>query len=119
CCRGLWRPPREISQPGHVHQGRRTFPDRFPSPLWIDHPEQGHAMNRLQDKVAIITGGSGGIGKATAARFLAEGALLMLVDIDDAGLEATRRELAGGDRVRAQRADVRHEEDVETYVQST
>ncbi|TAM94032.1 MAG: oxidoreductase, partial [Rhodanobacteraceae bacterium] len=31
-------------------------------------------MKRVQDKIAIITGGSGGIGKAVAARLLDEGA---------------------------------------------
>lgn len=76
-------------------------------------------MNRLQDKVAIITGGSGGIGKATAVRFLAEGASLMLVDIDEAGLDQVRKELGGGDRVRVQRADVSQEDDVRRYVQAT
>lgn len=76
-------------------------------------------MKRLQDKVAIITGGSGGIGKATASRFLAEGASLMLVDIDEASLEQARKALGGGDRVRVLRADVSNEEDVKRYVQAT
>jgi 2-hydroxycyclohexanecarboxyl-CoA dehydrogenase len=44
---------------------------------------------RLAGKVAIITGGGGGIGAATAALFCAEGASVMLVDMDTAGLERT------------------------------
>lgn len=76
-------------------------------------------MKRLQDKIAIITGGSGGIGKATAARFLAEGASVMLVDIDQDGLEATRMELDGGERVRIAQADVSNEDDVRRYVEAT
>src|SRR3546814_18209075 len=56
-------------------------------------------MKRLQDKIAIITGGSGGIGKAVAEGFLGEGARVMLVDIDHAGLDATRHGLGGGDRI--------------------
>ena len=62
-------------------------------------------MKRMQDKVAIITGGSGGIGRETAARFLAEGASVVLVDIDQAGLDATAKELGAGDRVLAVKAD--------------
>ena len=43
-------------------------------------------MSRLDAKVAIITGGAGGIGIAAARRFIAEGAEVLLVDIDDAAL---------------------------------
>ena len=76
-------------------------------------------MKRLQDKIAIITGGSGGIGKATAARLLEEGARVVLVDLDQAGLDATARELGAGDRVLAVQADVASEADVQRYVQAT
>ena len=41
-------------------------------------------MGRLQDQVALITGAAGGIGRATALRFAAEGAKLVLADVDDA-----------------------------------
>ena len=76
-------------------------------------------MKRLQDKVAIITGGSGGIGKAVAERFLDEGASVMLVDIDQDGLDATRKALGGGDRIAIAKADVSNEADVERYVKAT
>ena len=76
-------------------------------------------MKRMQDKVAVITGGSGGIGKTTAARFLEEGASVALVDIDQASLDATRDALGGGERVLAIQADVSDEADVKRYVQST
>ena len=47
-------------------------------------------MNRrMHEKVALITGGGGGIGAATAALFAAQGARLMLVDRDASGLEHT------------------------------
>ena len=46
-------------------------------------------MPKLTDKLAIVTGGSGGIGRAAARLFAEEGAKLMLVDLDDAALAAT------------------------------
>ncbi|HEY9540139.1 MAG TPA: SDR family NAD(P)-dependent oxidoreductase [Luteimonas sp.] len=76
-------------------------------------------MKRLQDKIAIITGGSGGIGKAVAERFLGEGARVMLVDIDQDGLDATRQALGGGDRIAITKADVSNESDVARYAEAT
>ena len=37
---------------------------------------------RLQDKVAIITGGAGGIGRSAGKRFVGEGARVLLADVD-------------------------------------
>jgi NAD(P)-dependent dehydrogenase (short-subunit alcohol dehydrogenase family) len=76
-------------------------------------------MKRLQNKIAIITGGSGGIGKTVAARLLEEGASVALVDLDQAGLDATARELGASDRVLAVPADVANEDAVRHYVQAT
>lgn len=76
-------------------------------------------MKRLQDRIAIITGGSGGIGKAAAALMLEEGACVTLVDLDQAGLAATVKELGAGDRVLAMHADVANEDEVRRYVQAT
>lgn len=47
-------------------------------------------MNRLQGKIAIITGGAGGLGSATAERFVAEGATVVVADI----VEGPAKELA-------------------------
>jgi NAD(P)-dependent dehydrogenase (short-subunit alcohol dehydrogenase family) len=50
---------------------------------------------RLRDKVAIVTGAASGIGAGTAEVFAEEGARLVLVDRDAAGLGAVRDRLAG------------------------
>ena len=42
-------------------------------------------MGRIENKVAIITGGASGIGRATAERFVAEGAFVTFTDVDGAG----------------------------------
>jgi NAD(P)-dependent dehydrogenase (short-subunit alcohol dehydrogenase family) len=46
-------------------------------------------MRRLESRVAIVTGGASGIGRATAVLFAAEGASVMVTDIDIAGGEET------------------------------
>ena len=53
-------------------------------------------MKRLKDKVCIITGGASGIGHASVLRFLSEGALVVLADLNEpAGREKTARIAAG------------------------
>jgi NAD(P)-dependent dehydrogenase (short-subunit alcohol dehydrogenase family) len=53
----------------------------------------------LKDKVALITGGASGIGRATAVLFAAEGARVVVADVNDAGgaqtVEAIRQKSAG------------------------
>jgi NAD(P)-dependent dehydrogenase (short-subunit alcohol dehydrogenase family) len=69
----------------------------------------------LAGRVAYVTGGAGGIGRATATRLLADGAQVVLADIDAGALEAARAELAvnfGADRVRADAMDVTNEASV-------
>jgi NAD(P)-dependent dehydrogenase (short-subunit alcohol dehydrogenase family) len=64
-------------------------------------------MKRLEGKVGIITGAVRGIGRATAERFSAEGASLVLADIDGDGIEKTAAEItATGGSVVGQRCDV-------------
>jgi NAD(P)-dependent dehydrogenase (short-subunit alcohol dehydrogenase family) len=50
-------------------------------------------MDRLQGKVALITGGGGSIGAATARVFAAEGAKVVLADLDEDGLAVITDEL--------------------------
>jgi NAD(P)-dependent dehydrogenase (short-subunit alcohol dehydrogenase family) len=69
----------------------------------------------LAGQVAFVTGAAGGIGLATAARLLGEGACVMLADIDDAALAKAQDELAGAfgsDVVRSLKMDVTDEAQV-------
>ena len=62
-------------------------------------------MDRLNGKVAVITGGGGGIGRAAAALFVAEGANVVLVDVDERALAEVVSEI-GSNQVSAFVADV-------------
>ena len=52
-------------------------------------------MARVQDKVALITGGAGGLGGATARRMAEEGAHVVLADLADEAGQALAKELGG------------------------
>jgi NAD(P)-dependent dehydrogenase (short-subunit alcohol dehydrogenase family) len=64
---------------------------------------------RLDGKVAIITGASSGIGRATAIRFAREGARLVLNDVNEGRLEETLSDLSG-EKHRGVAGDVSKEE---------
>jgi glucose 1-dehydrogenase len=72
---------------------------------------------RLQDKVAVVTGAAQGIGLACAERFVAEGARVMLADVE----EGKGRQAAGslGERARFQRCDVGAKAEVDALVAAT
>lgn len=72
-------------------------------------------MGALDGKVAIITGGAGSLGLATARLFLAEGAQVMLVDLREADLERAAAELGHAD-VATCAADVSSSADTARYV---
>lgn len=74
-------------------------------------------MMRLKNQVAVITGGAGAIGRATAKRFLNEGAMgILLVDQDSNGLKNVVKGFES-DRVKQFTADVSKSADVEKYIQ--
>jgi rhamnulose-1-phosphate aldolase/alcohol dehydrogenase len=73
------------------------------------------APKPMVGRIALVTGGAGGIGAATAARLLREGACVMLADRDAAAIEAVRAGFAeqfGKDVIRASVCDVTDEAQV-------
>ncbi len=74
-------------------------------------------MQGLKGKSALVTGASGSIGGATAARFAAEGIDLLLTDIDAAALEPVAEACrAEGVRVEVMAGDVRDDKAVDSVV---
>jgi NAD(P)-dependent dehydrogenase (short-subunit alcohol dehydrogenase family) len=53
-------------------------------------------MGRFDDRIVVITGGAGGIGRVMARRFLDEGARVVLVDLKEQDLAEAARELDAG-----------------------
>ncbi len=71
----------------------------------------------LAGQIAFVTGGAGGIGRATVESLLGEGAAVVLADIDAGSLEATVQEFGkrfGKDRVTGVRVDVTDEASVQS-----
>jgi NAD(P)-dependent dehydrogenase (short-subunit alcohol dehydrogenase family) len=74
-------------------------------------------MNRLKNKVAVITGAASGMGRATALLFAKEGAAVVLTDLNAQGGEIAVAECAAaGARAVFQRTDVTIEADIKSAV---
>jgi NAD(P)-dependent dehydrogenase (short-subunit alcohol dehydrogenase family) len=74
-------------------------------------------MNRLKDKATLITGAGSGIGRATALRFAAEGALVAVADINAEAAHTVTREIeAAGGRAITIGVDVGDSVQVETMI---
>ena len=61
----------------------------------------------LQDKVVLVTGSGGGIGRTIASSFAAEGAVVAVNDVNDAGIAETVRQIeSSGGRAIAAHFDI-------------
>ena len=72
-------------------------------------------MVRLEGKIALITGATGGIGQAAARLFADEGARVVLIDLDETALQEAVRTI-GEERASYAVADVTQPEQVQAYV---
>jgi NAD(P)-dependent dehydrogenase (short-subunit alcohol dehydrogenase family) len=74
-------------------------------------------VDRIKDKVAIVTGGANGIGRAISERFAMEGAWVVIADIEETVGQATVAEITTqGGRAEFIRADVSNQKQVEAVV---
>ncbi len=75
---------------------------------------------RLNNKVAVITGGASGFGEGMARRFAAEGAKIVIADLNPEGGERVRASLAdAGAQVRFVKTDVAVDAEVKALVEAT
>ncbi len=75
---------------------------------------------KLKDKVAIITGGANGIGRATAEIFSREGAAVVIADVaEEAGGKTAEKINENGGRARFEMLNVADQENVESVIKNT
>jgi NAD(P)-dependent dehydrogenase (short-subunit alcohol dehydrogenase family) len=75
-------------------------------------------MGRVDGKVAAVTGGASGIGRATCLLLAREGAAVVVADLDQDGAEVVAKEIeTAGGRAVAQRTDIAEEQQVRSMVE--
>src|SRR4051794_25186129 len=88
---------------GTLRSGRRSRDSESPmTSTWLDDPT---------DKVCVVTGGAGGIGRALAARFLQAGMRIVVADVEPEAISDALDALDGGDRLMGVTHDVRSLDD--------
>ena len=76
-------------------------------------------MQRVKDKIVILTGAASGIGRATALLFAKEGAIQVLSDIDEKGLNETYEMIGKKEKTYIKKVDVRKSEQVKQMIEFT
>ena len=76
---------------------------------------------RVKDKIVVLTGAASGIGRATALLFAKEGAIQVLSDVDEKGLDGTFNLLNDEEKNRTTiiKVDVRQQEEVKALIEKT
>jgi len=74
-------------------------------------------MNRLKDKIAVVTGGAQGIGKATALKFIEEGAYVFIWDVDESkGVKLAEELSTSANKAKFMKVNVAKFDEVENAV---
>ncbi len=77
-------------------------------------------MKRLEGKTAVITGGGRGIGAASAKKFLAEGANVVIVDVNQQDLDHVVTEAGEQqERIIGVKADITNKADIDHVLEQT